>query len=170
MAGAHMTLTPEQHRIYFEARLSGQPIAATGRNVSVCCPFHGDRQASLSIHADKGLWKCFAGCGAGGILEFEKRFSNCDAATAWANIGDVCGINNQNLFRQRPEATYRYVNEDGVVLFEKLRFPGKKFTQRAAGPNEAWTYKLDGVRKVLYRLPEVVRASDVMICEGEKDA
>jgi hypothetical protein len=165
-----MTLTPEQHRIYFEARLSGQPIAATGRNVSVCCPFHGDRQASLSIHTDKGVWKCFAGCGGGGILEFEKRFSNCDAATAWANIGDICGINNQNLFRQQPQATYPYVNEDGGLLFEKLRFPGKKFTQRAKGVNGAWSYKLDGVRKVLYRLPEVVRASDVMICEGEKDA
>ncbi len=165
-----MTLTPEQHRIYFEARLNGQPIAATGRDVSVRCPFHDDRQASLSIHADKGVWNCFAGCGAGGILEFEKRFSNCDAATAWANIGDVCGIKNQNLFRQQPEATYKYVNEDGALLFEKLRFPGKKFAQRAKDVNGTWTYKLDGVRKVLYRLPEVVSASDVMICEGEKDA
>jgi hypothetical protein len=62
------------------------------------------------------------------------------------------------------------VNEDGALLFEKLRFPGKKFTQRAKNGGGAWAYKLDGVRKVLYRLPEVVRASDVMICEGEKDA
>jgi hypothetical protein len=42
--------------------------------------------------------------------------------------------------------------------------------QRAPGSNGVWTYKRDGVRKVLYRLPEVVRASDVIICEDEKDA
>jgi hypothetical protein len=124
----------------------------------------------MSLHVDQGVWKCHAGCGGGGILEFERRFSNCDATTAWANIGSLCGIENQNLFQQKPEATYRYVNEDGAALFEKLRFPGKKFTQRMKGISGGWTYKLDGVRKVLYKLPEVVRASDVIICEGEKDA
>ncbi len=165
-----MTLTPEQHRIYFEARLNGQQIAAAARDVSVRCLFHDDRQASMSLHVEKGVWKCHAGCGAGGILEFEKRFSGCDADTAWANIGNICGVKNQNLFRQQPEATYQYVNEDGALLFEKLRFPEKKFTQRAKNAGGAWAYKLDGVRKVLYRLPELVRASDVMICEGEKDA
>jgi AAA domain/CHC2 zinc finger len=164
-----MTLTPEQHRIYFEARLSGQSITATGRDVSVRCPFHDDRQASMSLHVEKGVWKCHAGCGGGSILEFEMRFSRCDAATAWANVGNLFGVKNQNMFRQQPEASYPYVNEDGALLSEKLRFPGKKFTQRAKNASGAWAYKLDGVRKVLYRLPEVVRASDVMICEGEKD-
>jgi hypothetical protein len=55
-------------------------------------------------------------------------------------------------------------------LFEKLRYPGKRFSQRAKGGDGVWRYNLVDVRKVLYRLPEVVRASDVMICEGEKDA
>jgi putative DNA primase/helicase len=170
MVGADMTLTSEQHRIYFEARLNGQQIAATDRDVSVRCPLHDDHQASMSLHVDRGVFNCHAGCGAGGVLEFEKRFSNCDAATAWANIASICGLKNQNLFRQQPEAVYQYTDEDGALLFEKLRFPGKKFTQRTKGANGAWTYKLDGVRKVLYRLPELVRASDAMICEGEKDA
>jgi AAA domain/CHC2 zinc finger len=165
-----MTLTPEQHRIYFEAHLNGQKIAATDRNITVRCPLHDNKAASLSVHIDRGVWKCHAGCGGGGVLEFERRFSNCDGTTAWANIANLCGAKNQNLFQQKPEATYQYVNEDGEALFEKLRFPGKKFTQRVKSVSGAWTYKLDGVRKVLYRLPEVVRASDVMICEGEKDA
>jgi putative DNA primase/helicase len=165
-----MILTPEQHRIYFESRLNGQPIAATGRDVSVRCPFHDDRQASVSLHVDRGVWNCHAGCGSGGILEFEKRFSNCDTTTAWANIGNICGVKNQNLFQQRPDATYAYVDEDSTLLFEKLRFPGKKFVQRAKDASGKWIYKLDGMRKVLYRLPEVVRASEVVICEGEKDA
>jgi len=165
-----MTLSPEQHRIYFEARLSGQTIAATGRDVAVRCPFHDDRQASMSLHADRGVWNCHAGCGAGGVLEFEKRFSNCDAATAWANIAAICGVKEQPLFQQKADAVYPYTDEDGAPLFEKLRFPVKKFVQRARDASGKWVYKLDAIRKVLYRLPEVVRASDVMICEGEKDA
>ncbi len=37
------------------------------------CPFHNDRQPSLSIHRWKGTWKCFAGCGAGGVRDFARR-------------------------------------------------------------------------------------------------
>ena len=165
-----MTLNAEQHRIYFDARLSGQRIAATGRDVTVRCPFHDDRRGSLSLNIEKGVWKCHAGCGQGGIVEFEKRFSNCDPSTAWANIAGICVVKGENLFRQHPEACYPYTDEDGDLLFEKLRFPGKRFSQRAKDANGAWCYNLAGVRKVLYRLPEVIRASDVIVCEGEKDA
>jgi hypothetical protein len=161
-------LTPDKYRMYFEARLPGQRIAA-GVNASVRCPFHDDKTASLSLNIEKGVWKCHAGCGQGGVVEFEKRFSNCDAAAAWANIGEICGTPKRSLFQHQPEAVYPYVSEDGVKLFEKLRFPGKTFVQRAKDPKGALVYRLDGVRKVLYRLPEVVRASDVIICEGEKD-
>jgi hypothetical protein len=164
-----MTLTAEQHRIYFEARL-GTQLAATGKDVTVRCPFHEDRQPSMSLNVEKGVWNCHAVCGGGGVLEFEKKFSNCDTATAWANIGDLCGVRNENLFQQKPEAVYQYTDEDAAVLFEKLRFPGKRFVQRTRDAGGKWAYKLDSVRRVLYRLPEVVRASDVILCEGEKDA
>lgn len=165
-----MTLTPEQHRIYFEARLNGQKIAATDRDITVRCPFHDDKTASLSVHIDRGVWKCHALCGAGGVLDFEKRFSDCDTETAWTNIGDLCGFRNQNLFQQKPEAAYKYTDEDGALLFEKLRYPGKRFVQRTRDAGGKWIYKLENVRRVLYRLPIVVRASDVLICEDEKDA
>lgn len=32
-----------------------------------------------------------------------------------------------------------------------------------------WLYDLNGTKRVLYRLPEVVRAGEVLIVEGEKD-
>ena len=165
-----MSLTPEQHRIYFEARLNGQRIVTTDRDVSVRCLFHDDRHASMSVHVDRGVFNCHACHASGGILDFEMKFSNCDATTAWGNINEICGIRNQNLFSQKPEAVYRYTDEDGRLLFEKVRFPGKRFTQRTKDASGKLVYKLDHVRRVLYRLPEVVRASDVIICEGEKDA
>lgn len=165
-----MKLTPSQAQTYFEVRLSGQKFARSGENLMARCVFHDDRRASLSVNPEKnGAWKCFAGCGQGSVVDFEKRFSNCDSETATANVAQICGLADQRLFQQKPEATYAYRDEDHNVQSEKLRYPGKRFVQRAPGPNGEWIYKLDGIRRVLYNLPEVVTASDVVIAEGEKD-
>ncbi len=39
------------------------------------CPFHDDRNASLSVNLEHGGWKCFAGCGAGGMVAFHMRLT-----------------------------------------------------------------------------------------------
>ena len=68
-------------------------------------------------------------------------------------------------------ATYRYLDENGKLLYEKQRFEPKGFTQRR--PNGiGWDYRLGDVRQVLYRLPEVVSSAPrtVIVTEGEKSA
>ncbi len=71
------------------------------------------------------------------------------------------------------EAAYPYNDEGGALLFEVVRKTGKRFLQRRPDGNGGWIWKLDGVRRVLYRLPELA-ADDanrtVFIVEGEKDA
>lgn len=39
------------------------------------CPFHDDRNASLSVNLanPRGFWKCFAGCGSGDMVGFHMR-------------------------------------------------------------------------------------------------
>ena len=170
MARAYMTLTADQHRMYFEARLAGRRLTATEKDVAVRCPFHDDRHASMSVNVGRGLWHCHADCGGGGVVEFEMKFSNCDRETAWANIGEVIGAPEQSFFSQKPEAVYPYTDEDGRPLFEKLRFPGKRFSQRTKDAAGKFIYRLDLVRRVLYRLPELVRSSHAFVTEGEKDA
>lgn len=165
-----MNLTSSQKQAYFQARLPDQKLLADGRNSAVRCPFHSDRTPSLSVNVEKGVWNCLAGCGRGGILDFERKFSSCNAETAWANIAEICGIEQSRIFNSTPEAVYAYRDEDGGVLFEKLRYPGKRFSQRTIGVDGKRVYSLDGVRKVLYNLPEVTTANHVAICEGEKDA
>jgi hypothetical protein len=65
-------------------------------------------------------------------------------------------------------AKYPYVNETGKLLFQVIRTEPKGFRQRR--PNgKGWLWNLNGVRRVLYRLPEVIREDHVHICEGEKD-
>ena len=70
----------------------------------------------------------------------------------------------------RLRATYDYLDENGVLLFQVVRFEPKDFRPRR--PDGRFT--LEGVRRVLYRLPELRRAvADgriVYVCEGEKDA
>ncbi|WP_352429730.1 toprim domain-containing protein [Thermoflexus sp.] len=52
--------------------------------------------------------------------------------------------------------------------------PGKQFLQRRPDGKGGWVWKLDGVPRVLYRLPAVVeavrRGDTVFLVEGEKDA
>ena len=46
---------------------------------SIRCPFHNDSVASCSINTEKGVWICFAGCGAGSLESFLKRYLRSDA-------------------------------------------------------------------------------------------
>lgn len=75
-------------------------------------------------------------------------------------------------------ATYDYFDEDGTLLFQKLRYvnqSGKKtFRQRRPDGHGGWSWGLGDTPKVLYNLPAVRRAvhdgTKVYVVEGEKDA
>jgi len=69
-------------------------------------------------------------------------------------------------------ARYPYRDEVGNLLFEVVRLHPKDFRQRHPNGNGSWIWKTKGVRKVLYRLPELIAAPAdqwVFIVEGEKD-
>jgi len=72
------------------------------------------------------------------------------------------------------EAIYDYRGEDGTLLYQVVRKFGKRFLQRRPDPGpDGWVWRLGDVRRVLYRLPELVdadRDATVYVVEGEKDA
>ena len=168
-----MIFTFEQARIYFEYRLPDERIPARDA-VSVRCPFHPDRTASLSIKLSEAVWMCHAGCGSGGILDFERRmFPGGDLNSWWSTITKICGLEpNKRGARELGKlvATYDYRDPNGKLLFQKLRYEPKNFVQRAPNGNGRWNYSLSGVTKPLYRLPELVTCQVALIAEGEKDA
>jgi DNA primase len=163
------TPKPDQIRRYFESRLQGQQLGFTAE-VKVRCPFHDDQTPSMSLNLEKGVWKCHAGCGGGGLLDFETKFSSCDLDTARASVAELLGDKQAFFFKQTPEAVYQYHDASGILLFEKLRYPGKRFVQRKPKGENGWDYKLGDCERPLYRLPEVLVANEILICEGEKDA
>jgi putative DNA primase/helicase len=73
---------------------------------------------------------------------------------------------------QIPLITYDYHAPDGSLAYQVVRKIPKAFVQRRPDGNGGWVWKMAGITRVPYRLPELMRApSDVpvFVCEGEKD-
>ena len=66
-------------------------------------------------------------------------------------------------------AEYSYQDENGLELFQVVRFVPKRFAQRHRNGSGEWAWNLDGVRRVLYHLPEVIKTSALYLVEGERD-
>lgn len=129
------------------------------------CPAHDDSTPSLSIGVgagDRVLMYCHAGCDTNNIL------AALDLTTTDLFDGPRTNGNSDIT------ATYDYVDEQGTLLFQVVRKPGKQFRQRRPDGNGGWLWKLGDTRRVLYRLPAVLAAvqahQTVYVVEGEKDA
>ncbi len=78
--------------------------------------------------------------------------------------------------QKRLVAAYDYRNATGDLLFQVCRFYPKDFRQRKPDPSalDGWIWNTKGVKKVLFRLPEILRAVQdgkfIIVCEGEQDA
>jgi hypothetical protein len=74
---------------------------------------------------------------------------------------------------KRIVATYDYVDETGELISQVVRYFPKEFRQRRPDGKGGWIWKLGDVRRVPYRLPQildVIHAQPIFIVEGEKDA
>ena len=118
------------------------------------CPSHEDKTASLSVNRHSGLWYCHAGCGGGTAKEFAQRLR----------------VEPPARHAHAPEAVYTYTDEKGKLLFQVIRFPGKQFRQRRPDGAGGWIWNLKGLRRVPYRLHDILTAEGwIFIVEGEKD-
>jgi putative DNA primase/helicase len=166
-----MEISSEYVRKYYETNLNIElpPEGTTSSPwMTIRCPFHNDCSPSFRLNTENGIWKCHAHCGAGDMIEFEQKLTNCDFKTAIISIKEQLGLKDTH------EATYTYHDPNGKFAFatEKWR---DGLTQHKSF--SIW-HNLPSCQKVwkrpeklyLYRLPEVIAASTVMIVEGEKCA
>jgi putative DNA primase/helicase len=75
---------------------------------------------------------------------------------------------------KRIMATYDYVDEDGTLVYQVVRYTNPKtFSQRRPNGHNGWLWDLKGTRRLLYRLPEIREAialgKPICIAEGEAD-
>jgi hypothetical protein len=70
-------------------------------------------------------------------------------------------------------AEYDYRDEKRNLLFQVVRLEPKDFRQRKPNGHGGWDWSIKGVRRVPYRLPELLAAdrdATIYLVEGEKDA
>ncbi|AGK95180.1 phage/plasmid primase, P4 family [Clostridium pasteurianum] len=108
-----------------------------GDTCKATCPCHQDREASLSIShkQDKTLLTCHAGCTTRDILE--------KVGLKMSDLWDQPLQGKSNSFNNNIAAIYQYKDENGKVLYEKVRFNPKRFTQRRS-IDGATVWGLDG--------------------------
>ena len=159
------------HRAFYEKYLT-QVKHIGGDEYQALCPFHRDKKPSLNFHNGKGTYLCH-GCGEkGDLFHFYGKVNGLDTRADFPKIlkgiASDFGVQCQER-KSRIVKAYDYTDETGNLLFQACRMDPKDFRQRHKN-GKGWTWNLKGIRRVLYRLPQIVKAHEVLLVEGEKDA
>jgi putative DNA primase/helicase len=133
---------------------------------------YGSR-GSLSVDIAKGQWFDHEANKGGGVFDLIQRQGH-EQPASW--------LRREGLMSQPPHVvgtesritkTYDYADETGALLFQVCRFEPKDFRQRRPDGRGGWSWKLGDIRRVPYRLPELLKAvasgETIYIPEGEKD-
>lgn len=157
-------------------------VKIRGYQATAQCRFHEDKRSSFSFNIATGLWYCFSGCGNGNIITLARR------------LGTRAPNSEPGLLPSRPIGTslslsaasspastgaggrpfkivceYLYEDENKNPLFKVLRTEPKGFFQKHL-TNGTWQNGVPShVRRVPYRLPQLLAATEVFLVEGEKD-
>jgi hypothetical protein len=105
-------------------------------------------KGSLAIDLTKGTFFDHETKEGGGVLDLIRREHEGDPL-AW--------LRKEGLIKSDTiVATFDYRDENGALLFQVCRTEAKKFMQRRPNGGGDWIWKLEGVRRVPYRLPELI--------------
>lgn len=168
MAELQHNATAEDRLQEFLSRL--QKVKKTPNGWQAICPAHEDKNSSLSIVLSNDgviLAHCHAGCSFDAVAQavgMEKRhFFPFKAVSGGIGSGS----------RKKIVAKYDYRDEAGDLLYQKIRYQPKEFRIHRSDGAGGWKWNLSGCRRVLYRLPELIKAvrnnDPVYVVEGEKD-
>lgn len=137
---------------------------------------------SMSVDLTKGTWFDHAAGKGGGVLDLVTREKGLALGPAVKFLQDELGLDIQTDRAPVPArapkkivATYDYIDEDGEVVFQVVRFEPKTFLQRRpdATAKDGWSWSVKGVKQIPYRLHDLFAleaSGTVYVVEGEKDA
>ena len=166
-------------------RFSG--VRKTSNGFMTRCPSHDDKHQSLALAEGDGriVLNCFAGCTADAVISkvglrwsdlFDKGITKPSRQSLGERYGRPVGgypAGYAPAPDRQIQQIYRYENEKGELLYENVRYFPKDFRQRHFDARGAAVWNLEGVRKVPYRLPQLLacirQVADIFLCEGEKD-
>lgn len=146
-------------------------VGKSGTGWMAECPAHVDRHPSLSVSEGQDgrvLIHCHAGCPPENVVA-AIGLTIADLAPPTESAG---GGSTTSGAARRIVVAYDCRDERGDVLFQVVRFEPKDFKQRRPDGQGGWRWSVKGVRRVPYRLPELLEADPtelVFVVEGEKD-
>ena len=172
---SHLPYSPSEIASYYRER--APKVSQTGPEWRGPCPVHGGADDNFTVNPDSGLAYCHSQCGKGwSILQMENELSGKQWKECRHDINEIVGRPNSEQNKWREVAHYDYTDAAGEMLFQVVRFEPKTFRQRrrvvkmdGTSAGVTWEYNVKGVHRVLYRLPKVMAADQVLLVEGEKD-
>lgn len=150
----------------------GVKLIGSGKERKCVCPFHKDKNPSMGVNVETGVWTCYAGCGGGSVIDLMARFEGVTVAEILRRElkKDAPLPKPTTQVRGEIDRIYPYLDETETKLYEVVRLKPKDFRQRHIGSDGKWVWNMEGVRRVLYQLPKVLTSQEAWIVEGEKDA
>jgi hypothetical protein len=150
---------------------------AGGDEFKAVCPFpsHDDTKPSFNFNNQTGQFFCHGCNKKGDIFHFYAKHNGLndrrDFKKVLKGIAKDFGIS-WNEKNAKIAATYDYLNNESKLHSQTVRMEPKDFWQRRPDGKGGWITKgvFDRVKPILYKLPEVLKAKEVIIVEGEKDA
>jgi len=161
----------------FYSQYLGALKTGSGDEKKAQCHFHDDKNPSLSFNVKTGLFQCF-GCGASGsIFDYYALEHGLDARRDLNEIIEAIAgkfgiVRNGDQQKEKPKVVcrYDYHDETGQLAYQIERLEPKSFRIRRPDRKGGWLYNGQGVTITPYHLPEILKADEVLIVEGEKDA
>lgn len=173
------------------AEVIGTTLRKKGAEHHGPCPFCGEGEDRFVVWNDGGrdetgrFW-CRRCEESGDAIDYLRRIRGMTYHEALSELGipdDKYVANSVRTVEKKSDTasqsanghceSYGYTDEGGTLLHEVVRNSKKKFRQRRLAANGKWVYNMKGVRRVLYRLPQIMEAIDqrraIFIVEGEKD-
>lgn len=158
---------------FYEKYLSDiQKVGSKANEFKGLCPFHEDTDPSFNFNNDNSKYFCH-GCGkSGNYIHFYAKLKGLRTKEDFIKI--LKGIANDfgiewDEDERKIVKTYDYKDEKNKLKFQVCRTEPKGFFQRKPDGKGGYVNNTKGVKKDLYKLPEVLKADEILIVEGEKD-
>ena len=133
---------------------------------------HFDGYGGLFVNLKKNRWYSHGNATGGDAIALIRFANDCDykAAFDWLRSNGYEAFLGERPASKTVVAEYDYVDADGALLYQTVRYEPKDFRQRRSDGNGGWIWK-GPERPVPYKLPELIKSGNapVLIAGGEKD-
>ena len=170
-------------------------VKPSANGYTACCPAHKDKRPSLSFSENedgKIMVYCHSGCTFSQIIQslgitakdlitsnapksYSSNSINIKVATPNPSAVVKSKLHTKNKVQRQIEATYKYYDENNILVYESIKYKPKQFSFRRPDHNKKgqYIYNLINTKLYLYQLVPLISAvknnQTIHIVEGEKD-